>query len=291
MISFNPLSGVLGGVSAAANVSVNVASAASAAGSSFALQRPRASFASSLAFAVSLSLFGSATALSGCGRTGLYGPENDAPVADAGTDAGTGGDGGRHDAGTSDGGMDAGTVLPAYISDLDCDEVPDLIDNCPLTPNTNQLDSDRDGIGDVCDNDSVNPDSDNDGIRDGDELFQLGTDVTKADTDGDGLPDGADKCPLSAGPASSQGCQPTPPTCEIEAVPLPFTLCDGTMVDGFRILWNAGNASTASLKEGITELTRKHLGQVYVYPPDARTYEISAESPFGNCANAVTVTP
>ncbi|HEX5036735.1 MAG TPA: thrombospondin type 3 repeat-containing protein [bacterium] len=291
MVLLNPFSGMAGGLSAAANVST-IASAAgtvatAASESSFALQRPRASFASGLAFAVSLSLFGSLPALSGCGRTGLYGPENDAPVADAGT----GGDGGTRDAGVSDGGMDAGTVIPAYISDLDCDDVPDLIDNCPLTPNTNQIDSDRDGIGDVCDNDSVNPDSDNDGIVDGVELFQLGTDVTKADTDGDGILDGADACPLSAGPTGSQGCQPAPPTCEIQAVPLPFTLCDGTMVDGFRILWNVGNASTAALKEGTAELTRKHLGQVYVYPPDARTYEISAESPFGNCANAVTVTP
>jgi hypothetical protein len=29
--------------------------------------------------------------------------------------------------------------------------VPDDHDNCPLTPNTNQRDSDNDGVGDRCD--------------------------------------------------------------------------------------------------------------------------------------------
>ena len=30
--------------------------------------------------------------------------------------------------------------------------VLDLSDNCPVTPNVNQLDSDGDAVGDVCDN-------------------------------------------------------------------------------------------------------------------------------------------
>src|SRR5206468_5778548 len=35
--------------------------------------------------------------------------------------------------------------------DADGDHVPDFADNCPATPNTDQLDSDQDGKGDVCD--------------------------------------------------------------------------------------------------------------------------------------------
>ena len=37
------------------------------------------------------------------------------------------------------------------FSDRDHDGVPDNIDNCPDTPNPDQLDTDGDGIGDACD--------------------------------------------------------------------------------------------------------------------------------------------
>jgi hypothetical protein len=42
-------------------------------------------------------------------------------------------------------------LIVASSDDRDHDEVPDRIDDCPDTPNADQLDTDGDGIGDACD--------------------------------------------------------------------------------------------------------------------------------------------
>ena len=55
--------------------------------------------------------------------------------------------------------------------DSDADGVPDATDNCPATPNANQLDSDGDTVGNACD-----PDVDGDGTLNGSD----------SDDDGDG---------------------------------------------------------------------------------------------------------
>jgi hypothetical protein len=101
------------------------------------------------------------------------------------------------------------------INDKDSDAVFDSEDNCPALANNNQLDTDSDGLGDICDSDDDNdgmPDvyearvglnplvADADGDADGDGLtnleeFEFGTDPFNADSDGDGINDKLDNNP------------------------------------------------------------------------------------------------
>ena len=43
------------------------------------------------------------------------------------------------------------TPLPPAPIDTDRDSIIDSLDNCPIDSNRNQLDTDKDGLGDVCD--------------------------------------------------------------------------------------------------------------------------------------------
>lgn len=81
--------------------------------------------------------------------------------------------------------------------DTDGDGVIDKNDNCPNVSNPDQGDVDGDKIGDVCDSDD-----DNDGLTDTKEK-EIGTNPVDPDTDDDGVLDGQDNCPLVANPSQN----------------------------------------------------------------------------------------
>jgi len=66
----------------------------------------------------------------------------------------------------------ATSVVATSAPDQDGDGVPDASDNCPASYNPDQIDTDGDGLGNVCDDDD-----DNDGYTDVEELA-IGTDPT-----------------------------------------------------------------------------------------------------------------
>jgi subtilisin family serine protease len=81
--------------------------------------------------------------------------------------------------------------------DSDGDTVIDTLDNCPNDANTDQSDVDGDMLGDVCD-----PDADNDGLLNTDEMI-YGSNPLISDTDGDTLLDGAEVNTHGTNPTSS----------------------------------------------------------------------------------------
>ena len=126
----------------------------------------------------------------------------------------------------SDGSINSNTstVSITVLPDQDADGVTDANDNCPTTANSDQTDSDGDGRGDACDNcqlvpntdqanadgdglgDPCDPDDDNDGVLDTNDLCPgtpAGTQVNAdgcPDADGDGVADANDNCPSTANP-------------------------------------------------------------------------------------------
>ena len=77
--------------------------------------------------------------------------------------------------------------------DDDNDGIPDNVDNCPTTPNPNQEDIDNNGFGDAC-----SEDDDNDGIPDNVDNCPTTPNPNQEDVDNDGVGDACDLSPFTA---------------------------------------------------------------------------------------------
>jgi hypothetical protein len=77
-------------------------------------------------------------------------------------------------------------------NDADEDGVCGDVDNCPASANSDQANFDGDSLGDVCD-----PDDDNDGVPDSEDVFPFDP-TESADSDGDGIGNNSDNCPANA---------------------------------------------------------------------------------------------
>ena len=105
------------------------------------------------------------------------------------------------------------TGLFTPIQDDDRDGIANDKDNCSQKANADQVDTDKDGQGDACDDDD-----DNDGLTD-DVEHELGTNPLKADTDGDGVSDKDDAFPRD--PTKTKLPPPPPPAPTPAPAPAP----------------------------------------------------------------------
>lgn len=95
-------------------------------------------------------------------------------------------------------------------ADSDLDGVCNAEDNCPAVFNPDQIDSDEDGIGDLCDDCPDDPlnDVDGDGFCAGEDNCPFVGNSSQDDRDGDGLGDACDDVTVDFSATPSFGCIP-----------------------------------------------------------------------------------
>jgi hypothetical protein len=75
--------------------------------------------------------------------------------------------------------------IPNIATDIDYDGVEDSKDNCPSNANADQLDTNKDGLGDAC----QQHDQDNDGVVDFKDNCRYAANPDQKDSDNDGVGD------------------------------------------------------------------------------------------------------
>lgn len=101
--------------------------------------------------------------------------------------------------------------------DSDGDSHPDAMDNCPDTPNPEQLDHDADSIGDACDDsfDMAPGDTDGDGHANESDNCSNVANPGQEDSDGDGVGDACDTEIQLIEPERWQGLEPPATSCAL----------------------------------------------------------------------------
>ena len=155
---------------------------------------------------------------------------------------------------------DTGDAFPldnTQAGDIDTDGIDGFVDNCPANANADQLNTDGDTLGNVCDTDD-----DNDGVADTSDAFPL--DNTKAgDTDGDGVDKLVDNCPSNAnadqlntdGDTKGNVCDGDDDNDGVadtsDKFPLNVAASSDTDVDGFPGSWNAACDAACQASSGL----------------------------------------
>jgi len=147
------------------------------------------------------------------------------------------GDGANGDGAGGPSAFDANDLDPNVTIDSDSDTVDDLVDNCILAINTDQIDTDSDGVGDACDD---YPFDDTRTTASGNFVCGFITPTTfgcyyeTGDTDGDEVDNSVDNCPNLANTDQSNSDNNGVGNCE--GVNIPVVSHVGLLVLGLLML-------------------------------------------------------